>query len=812
MEKKTLYMIGNSHIDPVWFWTWEEGMQEVKATFASALERMKEYPDFRFTCTSTAFLEWIEKLCPEMFQEICVRVREGRWELTGGWFIEPDCNLPCGEAFVRQGLYGQRFLKSRFQRTAKIGSNVDSFGHNHVLPQILKKSGMDAYVFMRPRLGTPLFFWEAEDGSRVRAICLPGEYTTWFHDPTVKNIEETLERTEGQDKMVCCYGVGNHGGGPTIENIESIRALKDSFPGVVLKFSTYGEFIKETEKKTLPVLTGPFEKVNEGCYGNDSLFKKRNRQAQRRLLEADGLMSMAACMEGKWMKETGAMEELWKGVLFNQFHDTMGGTIIESAREEAVMQLGGVCAKAGEIRALAMQRIANLLDTTGRGFPLILWNPSSIAFCGETEAELEWFCQSPLKLLSPEGKEIPYQRIHTDAKVRHTTLGGRRRFVFEAEIPPYGFAVYRVCKEEPSLASNQEMEILNPDSSCLENRFLRADFDRNTGNLVSLVEKQTGYDALQKPACVAVYRDERDAWGGLQGRVYERTDEELSLVSMEKIESGPLREVIRVRQKGEKIELEQCYILGKNDRELRVECRLNFYRHWTLLKAAYPLAACCSLKAGAVTALAESAYGTLQRQIHPQDSAEYYMHRFVDLQDEAGAGLYVANDGKYGFHLSDNALQITICRSPIYAQGNSPDWYNETESYHYMDQGEQRFRFLLRPHRSALHSEERFRMAWRTNGEVLYLADSAHDGLCQRKRCGFFSVDMPNVQIAVVKKCEDDESFIIRLLETEGKDTEGTLCVGECSWPFSISHHEILTVKVKGREVQTVNLLEWENE
>lgn len=363
------------------------------------------------------------------------------------------------------------------------------------------------------------------------------------------------------------------------------------------------------------------------------------------------------------MKETGVMEELWKGVLFNQFHDTMGGTIIESAREEAVMQLGGVCAKAGQIRALAMQRMANLLDTSGEGFPLILFNASSYPFAGEVETELEWFCQSPLKLLSPEEKEISYQRIHTDAKVRHTTLGGRRRFVFEAEIPPFGFAVYRVCKEEPSLASNQEMEILNPDSDCLENRFLRADFDRSTGNLVSLVEKETGYDALQKPARLVVYRDERDAWGGLQGRVYERTDEELSLVSMEKIESGPLREAIRVRQKGEKIELEQRYILGKNDRELRVECRLKCYRQWTLLKTAYPLTACCPAKAEAVTALAESAYGTLRRQIGPEDSSEYYMHRFVDLQDEAGAGLYVANDGKYGFHLADKALQITVCRS-----------------------------------------------------------------------------------------------------------------------------------------------------
>lgn len=176
-------MIGNSHIDPVWFWNWEEGMQEVKATYASALERMKEFDDFKFTSTSTLFFEWIEGILPEMFEEIRQRVAEGRWEITGGWFLEPDCILPCGEAFVRQGLYAQRYLLDRFGKLCTIGSNVDSFGHNHVLPQILKKSGMDSYVFMRPRLDTPVFVWESDDGSRVNAISLPAEYTTWSMNP-----------------------------------------------------------------------------------------------------------------------------------------------------------------------------------------------------------------------------------------------------------------------------------------------------------------------------------------------------------------------------------------------------------------------------------------------------------------------------------------------------------------------------------------------------------------------------------------------------------------------------------------------------
>ena len=151
MEKsKKMYMIGNSHIDPVWLWNWQEGFQEIKATFRSALDRMKEFDDFIFTCSAASYYEWVEQNDPEMFKEIRARVAEGRWVLAGGWWIQPDCNAGCGESFVRQGLYGQRYFLEKFGKTATFGYNVDSFGHNGMLPQILKKSGMDGYVFMRP--------------------------------------------------------------------------------------------------------------------------------------------------------------------------------------------------------------------------------------------------------------------------------------------------------------------------------------------------------------------------------------------------------------------------------------------------------------------------------------------------------------------------------------------------------------------------------------------------------------------------------------------------------------------------------------
>lgn len=179
-KDKKLYMIGNSHIDPVWMWRWQEGFQEIKATFRSVLDRMKEYETFIFTGSSASFYEWVEENDPAMFEEIKERVKEGRWIIVGGWWIQPDCNAPSGESYVRQGLYGQKYFEEKFGVKAVCGYNVDSFGHNGNLPQILKKSGMDYYVFMRPGrhekgVDGETFLWKSADGSQVKVFRIPFE-------------------------------------------------------------------------------------------------------------------------------------------------------------------------------------------------------------------------------------------------------------------------------------------------------------------------------------------------------------------------------------------------------------------------------------------------------------------------------------------------------------------------------------------------------------------------------------------------------------------------------------------------------------
>ena len=265
MTRKKVTMVGNSHIDPVWLWRDREGYQAVRATFASALERMKEFPEFEYTASSTAFDVWLEQHCPKMLQEIRTRVAEGRWHLAGGWWVEPDCNIPGGESLVRQGLYGQRELKRIFGTAATVGYNVDSFGHQAGIPSILAGQGMKGYVFMRPNsdqmtLPAPAFRWTGEDGKMVIGERCEGEYCAWTRTAIIENLDKTLAAMEekGLDHLPAYYGVGNHGGGPTIENIKAIRELQLEREDIDLVNGGPEDYFDHADPSVLPEVKGEY--------------------------------------------------------------------------------------------------------------------------------------------------------------------------------------------------------------------------------------------------------------------------------------------------------------------------------------------------------------------------------------------------------------------------------------------------------------------------------------------------------------------------------------------------------------------------
>src|SRR5918911_761852 len=363
-ELRLLHMIGNAHIDPVWLWQWQEGYQEVRATFQSALERMEEYPEFVFTCDSVCYLQWIEESDPELFARIRARVDDGRLQVTGGWWVEPDCNIPSGESYVRQALYGQRWLQDRFGITATTGSNVDPFGHNATIPQLLRKAGMDSYVFLRPgphelELPGPYFWWEAPDGSRVLAYRIPHEYCSPRGDIGYHVDKSLAQLPKDRPELMVFYGVGNHGGGPTRANIESIKRL-DAMDGLPhLEFSSTRAFFDRVVAADgdIPVHAGELQHHCVGCYSAHSGVKRWNRRAENLLQRAEK-WAVVADVVGDLAYPLEELTEAWKLVLFNQFHDTLAGTAIAPAYEDARDQLGHASSIAASVFNRSVQRIA----------------------------------------------------------------------------------------------------------------------------------------------------------------------------------------------------------------------------------------------------------------------------------------------------------------------------------------------------------------------------------------------------------------------------------------------------------------------
>jgi alpha-mannosidase len=227
------HMIGHAHLDPVWLWRWYEGFAEAKATFRSALDRMKEFPDFIFTASAAAHYEWIEKSDPAMFAEIKRRVKKGRWVPAGGWWVESDLNLVHGECLVRQALLGKRYFREKLGFECRVGFSPDSFGHSAHLPKILRGCGFEGYLYMRPsdaenpRVPMPVYRWIAPDGSEVIAFRIVWSYnghSVAALENKHEKLPQIIKDSAFADEMFFFYGVGNHGGGPTIELLKTIKA------------------------------------------------------------------------------------------------------------------------------------------------------------------------------------------------------------------------------------------------------------------------------------------------------------------------------------------------------------------------------------------------------------------------------------------------------------------------------------------------------------------------------------------------------------------------------------------------------------
>lgn len=809
--KKKLHMIGNAHLDPVWLWQWQEGFQEVKATFRSALDRMKENDDFLFTSSSAVYYEWVENSDPAMFEEIRQRIREGRWEIVGGWWIQPDCNIPNGESFVRQGLYAQRYFQEKFGVTAKVGYNVDSFGHFGMMPQILKKSGMDYYVMMRPmpnEKGLPgrLFHWESDDGSQVLTFRIMFEYCTWGKELDLHVARCAAELREPVNELMCFYGVGNHGGGPTKENIASIRRMNED-PGLPeLVFSTPNRFFEEVAAKgvSYPVVHDDLQHHASGCYAVHSEVKKLNRKSENLLIAAEKFSSIADRAAGQPYPNDFATA--WKAVLFNQFHDILAGTSIEPAYEDARNLYGEALAIADRNMNYALQSLSwkiGIEEEAGMK-PIVVFNPHSWAYPANIELEMGGSVKDGTILVDETGSQVAFQAVQSLA-----TANGRYRLSFVAELPAMGYRVYRLRTQ----ASEARLQIspIKANDYAMENGRFRLEFDPATGFISSLHDKKLGFEVFRPEnggaARPVVLEDKSDTWSHNVFH-FQNAIGEFRATHVKRVEHGPVKSVIRVTSAYGSSKLVQDFTMYRELDYIDVKVTVDWREQFRMLKLVFPMNLVFTRQTY------EIPYGFKEREHNGEEEPGQSWVDYGGIARDKGVvyGCSIANDAKYSYSILNKELAITVLRSPIYAH-HDPLVPDMNGHYTFIDQGIQTFHYRILPHEGNWEEAGTVKRAQELIQRPVPIIETYHDGPLPQQD-SFLSVDKDNVIVGAMKNSEDGDDLILRLYETAKVATETTIELPH--WGRTIRTKfgpcEIKTFRIPkdgSAPIREVNLIEW---
>ncbi|ASJ70741.1 alpha-mannosidase [Granulosicoccus antarcticus] len=765
-----IFMVGHAHLDPVWLWRWTEGYQEARATVHAAIKLLAEDKNYVFTLEQMAVLDWVRESEPQLFEQVQRYVEQGRISLVGGWWIEPDCNLPALESFVRQGLLGQRFMLRHFGHIASLGLNADPFGHSAALPQVLRQQRIDSYCFLRPGptetdMPYTWFDWLGIDGTSVQAYRIPHEYCCGGEDIAshMQSAVETVAPTTLGDAMVF-FGVGNHGGGPTRRNLQSLHSLNESGRFGELIPAGPERFFEEVRSSGLvpPRWHGELQRHAAGCYSAHSEIKRINLRGELRLLEAERFATIVHRLHGI-AYPTDEFDSAWKTLLFNQFHDILPGSAIETAYDDARHQLGGVIATADKATNLALQSIARSihipLDEATQ--PLLVFNPHPFAIKTMVEIELA-FTTGSWSLADEAGKQLSWQQIQPMATMRENDSFRnlyRRRILFEAQVPALGHQLYRleVDKQSPPTLAAAAVTACG---TTLENSCLRVTIDPNTGWVSELVlkDRQVNFAPASGCAHTVVTDDQSDTWGH-RVESYAQPGSSFVVDSLTIVECGPIRAAIRVDSSWGTSRLSEVYSITADSDVIDLEVSLDWREQRKLLKLRFPSA----IKTDQM--LYQIQTGSIMR---PADGNENPGQRWISVCDKHApeqSRLTVINDAKYAYDCCGGDMGITIARSPVYAW-HDPETLAPDRLYSHQDQGIQRFTCRIVPQLDGGDLNVVEQLTAELCTPLRIMMESFHEGEINTSRGLIDGLDeAAGVMVSAIKPWEEDPSHtLIRLV------------------------------------------------
>ena len=776
-----LRLSGHAHIDLAWLWPFGETRRKVRRTFGTMLTLMERYPQFYFNQSSAQAYAFVEEDDPELFKRIQARVKEGRWDIVGGMWVEPDGNLLSGESWARQLLYGQRYFQAKFGKRARVCWLPDTFGYTANLPQILQGGGIPYFFTTKLSWNETnpfpydLYHWEGLDGSRViahsflnDAPSLPG-FGGYNGNVVAADLGRTWHNFKGKrhfDTSLFSFGVGDGGGGPSAENLERYERLKD-FPGLPkLEMGRVEDLYNRVQEAVsqgteLPVWMGEqYLELHRGTYTTQSETKWLHRRLEHVLVEAEAASTLAYKLLGEKYPQP-ELYTAWTTLLKHHFHDVLPGSSVHQVYQEAQRDLGATLEATEKMRSAALERLSTQVKLEGKASAkVVVWNLTLEN--RPLRLRMPRPAKGAFRLLAPDGTEVSYQDQGGEILVEAE----------EVSVPGLGYLALAVASGSPAKISSE----LKASANTLENRFLRVKVAPD-GTLESVYDKQAGREVLTgRGNQLWAYTDIPREWEAWEvDAAYTKDGQEVTASKPPRVlERGPLRASIAVERSLEGATIEQQYRLGAKSRRLEIETCIRWERRRTLLRAYFPL----NLRSH--EAYFETAYGAVARPTHrntPWDAARFEVsgHRWADLS-EGGYGVSLLNDGKYGHSAEGHTLGLTLLRSPVY-----PDPYAE--------EGEHRFTYALYPHPGDWRGDT-VREAQDLNAPLQAIVVPAGGGdwpLAQR----FIGTDKPNLRLSALKKAEDGDALVLRLYEAlGGRGTAG------------------LETTLPGKIVRRVNLLE----
>lgn len=807
--------IPNAHIDPVWIWGWREGMREVVATFRAAVERLESDPGLGFAASSAAYYEWVERMDPDLFARIQRQVAEDRWELVGGEWVEPDCTVPSGESVCRQLLYAQRYFQRAFGRTATVAYNVDSFGHAGSLPQLLAKGGLRAYVMMRPQehekhLPGCLFSWRGVDGTVLPTFRIVGGYQTGVHggqdaeeaEAAVirSRAAELLERSEREHTpMMLFVGVGDHGGGLTSAAIRAVEELRDEQKGLV-DFGSVRAFFEVAQDARLPEVAGDLHMHAVGCYSVVSWIKAENARCEARLVAAESLASACRLVTGRDLDAQARLGNAWKKVLFNQFHDSLGGTCTEEVCEELAQFYGFARTVADELEAEATQLLAAQADTFVDGserversrsldpysahfpVPLVVFNPLS----RPVRAPLVF--PHPAGTVSSGGSQVPSQLIGSREGTRY-----ENHTLVVADLPAAGFRVFWLDPPAGTESTvGEEAPGVSTSAGGVVNEDLTVRIDPDRGGIQEVTARGSGRHWLRPEGIhPVVVADPSDTWShGVIG--YGSEERSPALRDVRVVEDGPLRATVRLGYAWNRssITLDVSVYQGLDVVDLRV--RADWRERHEVLKLVVPL----NLDPAQV--IAGLPYGAVARDVPGQEAV---LNGWLSVTEPGDAGVVCSTDAGCAYDVESGRLRLTVLRSPRYSDHYRPWMTEDPIDFPATDQGWHEVAYRLRfyeqgvpPWAGAYQAEEQ-----RTSFPMV--PETWHPGRLGQAH-SILNCGPINVSVTAMKRGEDAAGWVLRVVETGGETADASVELKPRgrSWQGRMGPYEVKTLLIPDDE------------